>query len=259
MLFAALILLPFVLMKKNREEIVGLERKQWWLLAMVGVVLAFHFLTFNAALRETSVTSATVLITCHPIIVGILGYVYLKERPRRSGAGIAIGLLGVLVISSADLGGGEIYGDLLALMGMLAAAVYLLSGRVLRQTIGVVTYAFLVYLVAAITLFALALAAGTPLWPYPTEELVIFLALAVVSTIFGHTILNWSLKYLPAAFVSVSMLGEPVGATILAYVLLAESPSAGDVIGGAMVLLGIVLTAGTELGASPRYGTTPGR
>jgi drug/metabolite transporter (DMT)-like permease len=256
MLFAALILLPFVLMRRNREEIVSLERRHWWVILGIGMVLALHFLAFNAALQETTVTSATILVTCHPIIVGVLGYVYLKERPRHSGAGIAVGLIGVAVISSADLSGGAIYGDLLALVGMLAAAVYLLGGRVLRRSVGVITYVFLLYITAAAVLFLVALAANSPLWPYPLEEFAIFFALAIVSTIFGHTILNWSLRYLPAAFVSVSMLGEPVGASVLAFLLLSETPSIGVALGGAMVLAGILLTAGSEMRPVPT-GTSP--
>lgn len=255
MLFAALILMPFALRKCCREEMRWLERRQWWAVVLIGIVLAAHFVTFNAALRETSVASATVLITCHPIVVGVLGYIYLKERPRRSGAGIALGLAGVVVISSADLSGGAIYGDILALTGMLAAAVYLLGGRVLRQRISVMTYAFLIYLIAAAVLFLAAVASGITLWPYPPEELLLFLALAAVSTIFGHTMLNWSLKYLPAAFVSLSMLGEPVGASILAALLLSEVPSTGMLVGGAMVMAGILLTAGS----APTGDRTPDR
>lgn len=255
MLFAALILLPFALRRQYREELRWLERRQWWAVAAIGAILAIHFVTFNAALKETSVAAATVLVTCHPIVVGILGYVYLKERPRRSGAGIALGLAGVVVISSADLSAGALYGDILALIGMLAAAFYLLGGRVLRQRVSVIPYAFLIYLVAAAVLFMAAIASGTPLWPYPVDDIVLFLALAAVSTIFGHTILNWSLRYLPAAFVSISMLGEPVGASILAYLLLGEAPGLGMLAGGAMVMVGILLTAG----GAPSGDRTPGR
>jgi len=255
MLFAALILMPFALRKTYREEMRWLERRQWWVVGLIGIILAFHFVAFNAALKETSVASATILITCHPIVVGVLGYIYLKERPRRSGAGIVLGLAGVVVISSADLSGGAIYGDLLALAGMLAAALYLLGGRVLRQRISVITYAFLIYLIAAGVLFLAAVATGAPLWPYPADELVLFLALAAVSTIFGHTLLNWSLRYLPAAFVSLSMLGEPVGASILAFFLLSEAPSPGMLAGGARVMAGILLAAGS----APTGDRTPDR
>jgi drug/metabolite transporter (DMT)-like permease len=255
MLFAALILMPFALREQHREELRWLERRQWWAVAAIGTVLAVHFVAFNAALKETSVAAATVLVTCHPIVVGILGYIYLRERPRRSGAGIALGMAGVVVISSADLSAGALYGNILALVGMLAAAFYLLGGRVLRQRMSVIPYAFLIYLVAAAVLFLAAIVSGTPLRPYPADEFLLFLALAAVSTIFGHTVLNWSLRHLPAAFVSLSMLGEPVGASILACLLLSEAPGPGTLAGGAMVMAGILLTAG----GAPSGDRTPDR
>lgn len=255
--FAALILLPLTLRERNRSEVRALRPRQWLAVLAIGAILALHFLTFNASLRETSVASATVLITCHPLVVGVLGYIFLKELPRRSGIGIALGLSGVVVISSADLTAGALYGDLLALIGMLAAAFYLLGGRVLRREVGAVTYVFLVYSVCAAVLFLTALATGAPLWPYPWQEVLLFLALAVVSTIFGHTLLNWSLGHLPAVFVSLSMLGEPVGASLLAFLILSESPTAGVIVGAVLVLTGILLTAGPALRSiSDR---TPGR
>lgn len=258
MLFATLILFPLAVRKQYRTEVRELDRRQWWAVIIIGAVLALHFAAFNAAVEMTSVASATILVTCHPIVVGILGWIYLKERPRRSGVGIAIGLAGVLVISSADLLHGSLTGALLALVGMLAAAFYILGGRVLRQRLSVIPYAAMVYAGATATLFLAALATGVPLWPYPSQEIVLFLALAVVSTIFGHTILNWSLRYLPAVMVSLSMLGEPVGASILAFLLLSEVPPAGVVIGGALVLAGIFLTAGSVT-RPPSAGTNLGQ
>jgi len=245
MLFATLILAPFALRGPRRAELAALDRRTVAIMAAVGVVLGFHFYTFNASLELTTVAAATVLVTCHPLLVGVLGYFLLGEKPRNNGLGIVIGLGGVVVISSAGLGAGQLAGDALALAGMVAAAVYLLAGRVVRQRVGLVVYATLVYAACTASLFAFCLLRGSPLWPYPVQELALFLALAVVSTLLGHTILNWALRYLPAAFVSVSMLGEPVGASILAALLLAEVPSAATALGGAMVLAGIALTAGT--------------
>jgi drug/metabolite transporter (DMT)-like permease len=101
----------------------------------------------------------------------------------------------------------------------------------------------------------MALLNGSPLWPYPIQEIALFLALALVSTVLGHTVLNWSLRFLPAAFVSVSMLGEPVGASILAALLLAEVPAPAVALGAVMVLAGIALTAGP---GRPSGDATPG-
>lgn len=244
MLLATMVLAPFALRSRNRTDLASLDRRTTAIMLAVGAVLALHFYAFNASLELTSVASATVLVTAHPILVGMLGLLLLNERPRNGGLGLALGLGGVVVISIADLGGGRLEGDLLALAGMVAAAVYLLAGRVVRQKVGLINYVLIVYSSCTAVLFLIVLANGSPLWPYPLQELLIFLALAIVSTVMGHTVLNWSLRYLPAAFVSVSMLGEPVGASILAALLLAEVPAPAVVAGAAMVLAGIALTAG---------------
>lgn len=244
MLLATMVLAPFALRSRNRSDLASLDRRTAAIMLAVGAVLAIHFYAFNASLELTSVASATVLVTSHPLLVGVLGLVLLNERPRNGGLGLVIGLGGVVVISFADLGSGRVEGDLLALLGMVAAAVYLLAGRVVRQKVGLINYVLFVYSSCTAVLFLIVLVNGSHLWPYPVQELMIFLALAIVSTLMGHTILNWSLRYLPAAFVSVSMLGEPVGASILAALLLAEVPAPAVVLGAAMVLAGIALTAG---------------
>ncbi|MDD1767315.1 MAG: DMT family transporter, partial [Methanomassiliicoccales archaeon] len=128
-------------------------------------------------------------------------------------------------------------------LGALLAAIYILMGRYFRRRLGLVSYVFTIYAAATAILFVACLIGNVPLWPYPVEEFALFAALAVVSTIFGHTLFNWSLKYLPAYVISVSLLGEPVGATILAAVLLSEMPSSIILVGGVMVLAGIVITA----------------
>jgi drug/metabolite transporter (DMT)-like permease len=244
MLLATMVLAPFALRSRNRSDLASLDRRTTAIMLAVGAVLAIHFYAFNASLELTSVASATVLVTSHPLLVGVL--FLLNERPRSGGLGIVIGLGGVVVISFADLGSGRVEGDLLALVGMVAAAIYLLAGRVVRQRVGLINYVLIVYSSCTAALFLIALVNGSHLWPYPVQELMIFLALAIVSTLMGHTILNWSLRYLPAAFVSVSMLGEPVGASILAALLLAEVPAPAVALGAIMVLAGIALTAGPE-------------
>ncbi len=246
MLLATMVLAPFALRSRNRSDLASLDRRTTAIMLAVGAVLAIHFYAFNASLELTSVASATVLVTSHPLRVGVLGLFLLNERPRSGGLGIVIGLGGVVVISFADLGSGRVEGDLLALVGMVAAAIYLLAGRVVRQRVGLINYVLIVYSSCTAALFLIALVNGSHLWPYPVQELMIFLALAIVSTLMGHTILNWSLRYLPAAFVSVSMLGEPVGASILAALLLAEVPAPAVALGAIMVLAGIALTAGPE-------------
>jgi drug/metabolite transporter (DMT)-like permease len=189
------------------------------------------------------VASSTLLVNFHPLIVGAASVLILKESSKKTVAGVAIGFVGVAVIALTGLGSGESFGNALALLGGVMAALYILAGRMLRKTLGIFTYAFSVYLTAAVVLLASAIINGVSLWPYPTEELLIFLALAVGGTIFGHTVYNWSLRYLPAPVISTSLLGEPILASLLALMLLAEVPGWTVIIAAPLVLIGILLTA----------------
>jgi len=241
MLFASLILAPFAF--RERKGSVPMDRRTAGSVVLTGVVLAVHFFAFISSLRYTSVASSTLLVNFHPLIVGAASVLILKESSKRTIVGVTIGFIGVAVIALTGLGTGESIGNALALLGGVMAALYILAGRMLRRTLGIFTYAFSVYLTAAVVLLSSAVINGVPLWPYPTEELLIFLALAVVCTIFGHTVYNWSLKYLTAPVISTSLLGEPILASLLALVLLSEVPSWTVIMAAPLVLIGIVLTA----------------
>lgn len=241
MLFASLILAPFAF--QERKDAQPLDRRTLGSIMLTGVVLAVHFFAFISSLRYTSVASSTLLVNFHPLIVGAASVLILKESSKRTIVGVAIGFVGVAVIALTGLGTGESVGNALALLGGVMAAIYILAGRMLRKTLGIFTYAFSVYLTAAAVLLVAAVVSGVPLWPYPTEELLIFLALAVVCTIFGHTVYNWSLKYLAAPVISTSLLGEPILASLLALVLLSEVPSWTVIMAAPLVLIGILLAA----------------
>lgn len=245
MAFATIILLPFAL-TYAREEVMGLKKKDVGYLVLIGGLLAVHFVAFIASLDLTSVASSTILVTSHPLMVGLIGYWVLKEGRSSTGAGLVLGFLGVVLISLGDLSGQTFAGDMLAILGAVMAGAYILMGRVFRKRISLITYVFLVYLSCTIVLLVASVFSGEALWPVPQQEILLFLALAVVSTILGHTLFNWSLRYVSAALVSISFMGEPVGATILAFFLLSENPPVTAIIGGAMVLLGITLTAKLE-------------
>ncbi len=206
MLFASLILAPFAF--HERKDAQPMDRRTIGSVALTGVILAVHFFAFISSLRYTSVASSTLLVNFHPLIVGAASVLILKESSKRTIIGVTIGFVGVAIIALTGLGTGESLGNALALLGGVMAALYIIAGRVLRRTLGIFTYAFCVYLTAAAVLLSSAVINGVPLWPYPTEELLIFLALAVVCTIFGHTVYNWSLKYLTAPVISTSLLGN---------------------------------------------------
>ncbi|NLX47465.1 MAG: DMT family transporter, partial [Euryarchaeota archaeon] len=203
MLLASLILAPFAFHESKGS--MPMDRRTLGSVMLTGVVLAVHFFAFISSLRYTSVASSTLLVNFHPLIVGAASVVVLKESSKKTILGVSIGFLGVAIIALTGLGTGESFGNALALLGGVMAALYILAGRMLRKTLGIFTYAFSVYLTAAVVLLVSATINGVSLWPYPTEELLIFLALAVVCTIFGHTVYNWSLRYLPAPVISTSL------------------------------------------------------
>jgi len=241
MLFAALILTPFAFQERRVAE--PLERRTIMTVVITGVVLAVHFFAFISSLRYTSVASSTLLVNCHPLIVGAASVFLLRESSRRTIVGVTIGFVGVAIIALSGIGSGQAIGDSLALLGGVMAAIYILAGRLIRRSLGIFTYAFLVYITAAAVLLTAAMLNGVPLWPYPVDEILIFLALAVVCTIFGHTIYNWSLRYLSAPVISTSLLGEPIIASMLAFIILSEVPGWTVIMAAPLVLLGVLLTA----------------
>ena len=220
-----------------------------------GAMLALHFWSWNSSVALTSVSASVVLVNTQPIIVALLSAVWLRERPtRRQWTGIAISMLGALLVAFPSLlsdaldGAGHpraALGNLLALGGAVTAALYFVAGRRLRATLDLWPYVGLVYGTCFVTLLALSALAHAPLAPQPPAELAIFAALALGPMLLGHTGLNWALKHSPAYVVNLTLLGEPVGATLIAALLpgIRETPSPATLAGGAVVLAGILLTA----------------
>lgn len=242
--FTVLLLAPLALNAAGRTELKGIKGRDLGLAALAGAFLALHFTVWITSLNYTSVASSTVLVTMHPLFVVAGGYLFLKERlGGRSLAGAALTLAGSVLIGVNDFqaGGQALWGDVLAFSGAFFVAVYVLIGRSLRGRLSLFPYVFLVYGTSAVTLLLFNAVTGTPLYPYPGQDWLWFLALAVVPTIFGHTVFNWALRYVKAAVVSVSILGEPVGATILAYFIFRETPGLLQLLGGAIIICGLYI------------------
>lgn len=216
------------------------------------MLLAVHFWTWNASLQLTTVSASVILVNLQPVFVAAGSAVWLRERPARSqAAGIAIAMAGALIVAVGDVGAGGIgggrdplIGDLLALIGAVTAAAYYLAGRRLRARLSIWPYVGLVYGACLVTLLLLAGALDVPLTPQPPREIAIFAALAAGPMLLGHTGMNWALGHLPAYVVNLTVLGEPVGATVLAAIIpgIAEQPTATTLAGGALILGGIVVT-----------------
>jgi drug/metabolite transporter (DMT)-like permease len=207
-----------------------------------GLFLAAHFATWITSLRYTTVASSVVLVSTHPVIVIILGALFLKEKVSRQGwFYTALVLGGTILLSAGDYGRGEtvLFGNFLALMGGFFVALYFLIGRRVRAEVDMIPYTLLVYGISSLILLPLTLAARAPLTGYPPRELLLFAALALFCTLGGHSLYNYVLKYLSAAFVSVSILFEPVAATLLALLLFREIPSPLSLTGAVLIVFGI--------------------
>ena len=245
-------LFPYMIWTGGFAKIRSFEKREVLLVVLSGVALAVHFELWIVSLGLTLVSTSVILVTSHPIFVAAVQHFLLKEHVKRIAAvGIVIAFSGVTVIALSDYGVGEdtLFGDALAFLGGICAGIYFLSGRVARQSIDVAPYAFSVYGLSSIILFLSAGVAGDTLVVVNGREITIFLVLALVPTIFGHTMFNYALKKVPAHVISTSVLGEPVGASILAYLLLpGEVPGTWIIVGGALVVLGLylVLALGNE-------------
>jgi len=222
-------------------------------LGAAGALLAAHFGTWIASLERTSVVSSVVLVTTTPLWVALLAAPVLGERvPAATRAGLALAVAGgaVLALGGRDGGARSWTGDALALVGAWAMAGYLLAGRGLRARLPFLAYVAAVYAVAAVVLLAAAAVAGAWAAPLPPRAWGWIALLAFVPQLVGHTAFNWALRHLPATFVAVVLLGEPVGAALLAFVVLGERPAALEAGGAALVLAGIAAAARGAGGAA---------
>lgn len=245
---AAAILAPIAWLRHGRE-ILALGRRAWVLCILSGVLLALHFWTWISSLEYTSIASSTALVTTNPIWVGLAAALLLRERPARAAiVGIALTVGGSLLIFAADAqlqagGRAPMLGNLLALLGALAASGYLLVGRALRDGISLVAYVWLAYAIAAAVLLLGLAATGASLASVPRSAWIFLLLLAIGPQLIGHTAFNWALRRLSATFVAVSILGEPVGSALLAIALFGETFSPLQLTGFVLLLAGIFVAA----------------
>lgn len=226
------------------------ELRPWALLS--GLFLGLHFATWIASLRFTTVTSSVVLVTTNPLFVGLGSVIFLKEKvSRRLWLGMLLALAGSLLIAAFSpihprLAPNPMLGNALALCGAICMSSYMLVGRRLQAAVTTGAYVSAVYSIAAITLLLFALAYGSPLGGFRPWDWGMLALMALIPQGIGHTLLNRSLKLLPASVVALAILGEPVGASLMAATLLNEVPNAGQAVGAVVILLGVGLGTKTS-------------
>ena len=245
---ASLILAP-IAWWQARDELLSLKKKDYLLAMLAGLFLALHFGTWISSLNYTSVANSVVLVNTNPLWVGVLTPLISKDRlSSLTKIGIAISVIGGIIIGIGDFatGGQALWGDFLALLGSICAAMYLLLGRNLRRNLSLLAYVILCYGSAAIILWALVLVLRLPIVGFSTGTYAAFVGMALISQIIGHSSYNWALKWFSASLIAVSLLGEPIGATILAYVIFDEGLTWTKFTGGTLILAAIYLAGRGE-------------
>jgi drug/metabolite transporter (DMT)-like permease len=253
--FATIMLAPIVL-TKHLEEIKRFTLNEILPGVFSGIFLAVHFATWISSLEYTSVASSVVFVSTGPLWVALLSPLLLKEHLARTAIlGLGLSLAGGAIIGLSDacvwnhglscpalqnvMHGRVMWGNFLALLGAFTVTGYLIIGRKLRARVSLIPYIFMVYGIAAIVLIAIMFASGHSPFGYTSTTYGWIFLLAALPQLIGHSTYNWALKYLPAAFVAVLTLGEPVGSAILAFFILNETPTQATLLGGALILTGI--------------------
>ena len=257
--FATLLLAPLA-WTRHRDELRSLTRHEIILGVISGLFLAAHFATWITSLEYTTVASSVVFVSTGPLWVALLSPMLLNEQLTRAAIlGLVIAIVGGTIIGLSDacvwngglhcpdlghiMQGHAVWGNFLALIGAWTVSGYLIIGRKLRGKISLIPYIFLVYGVAAVALIVTMFAASESPFGYPAHTYGWIFLLAAFPQLIGHSTYNWALRYLPAAFVAVTTLGEPIGSAFLAFFLLKETPTFAVITGGVLILIGIYLAS----------------
>lgn len=258
LLIATLVITPFAF-RSWKGQPPAMSGKTWGLLILAGVFLGLHFATWITSLEFTSVASSVVLVTTAPLWVVLLSPIFLKERITRWVIiGLVVALCGAVIVGIGGTCGflegqltcqglnhlwsrNNLTGNLLALMGALLSGSYLMVGRSVRNKLSLPIYTAIVYGIASIVLILLVLLNRSQVGGYSPSSYIWIVALALIPQVVGHSAFNWALKYLSAAYVSIALLGEPIGSVILAALFLKETPGILEIIGGVLILSGIFL------------------
>ena len=239
---------------RRRQELTALSPAAWKLALLSGFMLGLHFAAFIASLDYTSIAASTVLATTTPIWVGLAAPLVLDEPLTPAlRAGIVLAIAGSALIGLGDTTGGSspLLGNSLALSSALTGAVYFLIGRRLRARLSLLSYTTVVYGMAALTLLGLSGLSGLRFAGYSAATYLLFLLMALGPQLLGHSSYNYALGFVPAAYVSVAIVSEPIGASILGALIFGEVPGLSTVVGGSLILAGILFASRRRSPRSP--------
>ena len=245
MLFSTVLILPWLFLHKHSlSEFRSMKRRELYTMILSGVLLGVHFVLWFESLRYTSVASSTVLVTLQPIFAFAGSYFLFGERLRKMAIiGGILSIIGSFIIGIGDfrIGGIALLGDVLALLGAAVITIYFLIGKSVRQVYSLPVYTFIVYLSSSVFLALYCAVLGTSFIGYADQDWLLFLGLAVIPTLFGQTVMNGLIRWMSASTISMSILGEPVGTCILAYLILGDKLTIEQWIGSCVILFGILV------------------
>jgi drug/metabolite transporter (DMT)-like permease len=252
MLFTILIMLPFG--TRQIPQLRSITKKDWTLLGLAGFFLALHFLLWMESLNYTSIASSTIILSLEPVFVMIGAFFIFKDRIGMLALiGLIIALIGAICVGSGDisLSHKAFTGDLLSLFGTIAIVANMLIAKRILTRVPSYLYSLIVFAVAFVCFAGYNLAMEFSFTDYPAKEWTIFLLLAIVPTVFGHMIFNWLLQYVKPTTISISVLAEPVGSSLLGMMIFKEMVTSFQYVGGAFIILGLLIYMRTEYSDKP--------
>ncbi|WP_144505564.1 DMT family transporter [Bacillus mycoides] len=245
LLFATVILLPFLIFNKNnRSELRSLSKKQWGFGLLSGLFLAAHYVLWFESLQYTSVASSTVIVTLQPLFSMVGGYFLFKERFTKGAIiGCLIAISGSIVIGWQDfqISGEALYGDILAFIAAGVITAYFFISQHVRKDLSLIPYSVISYGSSSLFLGIFAYTQQSSFFNYSAQTWWSFIGLAFIATILGQTIFNWLLKWMSTTVISMSILGETIGTCILAYFILEETISLQQGLGILLIFIGLAL------------------
>ena len=235
---------------KNKPLMLN-SKKDMAAAALGGLFLSAHFIFWIASIKYTSIPSSVTLVSTSPIFVGLFSYLILREKQNTAIViSIIMSIAGSIILTCSDggliirsLNQKALMGDVFALLGAIAVSGYFIIGSYLRRSMDIIHYITLVYGFAALFSLCFSFAFNERMFGYKTSSYIFMVLLAVVPQLIGHTSFNWALKYAKTSVVSIATLGEPIGATILAYIIFRQGVNLIQGIGMTIILTSIFVAA----------------
>lgn len=252
LILASLVLLP----TWGRSRQISVQGNAHYYSIAAGVFLALHFASWITSLTYTSIAASTALVNTNPIWVALISWLWLGERPTLiSTGGILLTLLGGVWVglggnSFETAGSHPALGNALAVLGALAVSLYFLLGREAQQRgLKIGSHVVITYATAALVLLPLPLLFGVSYFGYPAEVYGYILLLAIFPQLIGHTSFNWAVRWISPTLVTLVILAEPVGSSLLGFIVFRENPGLAVLLGAVIIIVGVAIAA---IGAKPK-------